>query len=65
MEIKLIITATVENNAVAGVRVAGPVQDKMLCYGMLEMAKDAVREFKPSPVEVPDADTQRKLLGVN
>ena len=27
------------------VQVTGPIQNKMLCYGMLEAAKDAVRDF--------------------
>ena len=35
------------------VSVNGPIQDKMLCYAMLELAKDAIREF---------ADVQAKQL---
>jgi len=30
------------------VTVAGPLVDKTFCYGMLERAKDAIREFDPS-----------------
>jgi hypothetical protein len=29
------------------VQVQGPVQQKLLCYGMLAMARDAIRDFKP------------------
>lgn len=29
----------------SGLNVAGPIDNKVLCYGMLELAKDAVREF--------------------
>lgn len=27
-----------------GIRVEGPVTDKMLCYAMLEMARDAIKD---------------------
>lgn len=30
------------------VRVAGPVGDKLVCYALLEAAKDAVRDFVAS-----------------
>lgn len=30
------------------VRVAGPVGDKLVCYALLEAAKDAVREYVAS-----------------
>lgn len=29
-----------------GVRLSGPLQDKVLCYGMLEAARVAVQEYK-------------------
>ena len=29
------------------VRVSGPIHDKVLCYGLLEAAKDAIRDFRP------------------
>lgn len=33
-----------------GIRVEGPVTDKMLCYAMLEMARDAIKEgTRPEP----------------
>jgi len=35
------------------VSVEGPIADRMLCYGMLEMARDAVREYNPKSVESP------------
>lgn len=28
------------------VQVTGPLPNKLLCYGMLELAKDVIREFK-------------------
>ena len=40
-EAQLIITA------VGGkVSVTGPIQNKALCYGLLECAKDAIRDFQ-------------------
>lgn len=36
------------------VRVHGPVADKVICLGVLEMAKAAVLAFKPSPILHPD-----------
>lgn len=38
-----------------GVQVRGPIHDKMICYAMLEMAKDAIRAHDPSEpkIEVP------------
>ncbi len=32
-------------------QVSGPLYDKMLCYAMLEIARDAVKDYKP--VEQP------------
>lgn len=37
------ITVTLTNNG--QVQVSGPIDNRMLCYGLLEMAKDVVREF--------------------
>lgn len=42
------------NGPPAGVQVTGPIQDKMLCYALLELAKDAIRDFKPSTIVAPD-----------
>lgn len=36
------------------VQVAGPVQDKIACYGALERAKDAVRAWEPPKVILPE-----------
>ena len=34
------------------IRVEGPIFDKVLCYGLLETAKDIIRSYKPK-IEVP------------
>lgn len=51
MDIKLEITMNVETG---NVNVSGPVENKGLCYGMLEMARDAIKDFKPSPIVKPN-----------
>jgi hypothetical protein len=46
------------------INVNGPIANKMLCYGMLEMAKDAIKKFseKQSPiVQVAPGSTVPKL----
>lgn len=35
---------TISVNTNGSVRVEGPVHEKILCYGMLEAAKDAIKE---------------------
>jgi len=40
---KAVMTITIEDNG--AISVNGPIHDKILAYGMLESAKDAVREF--------------------
>lgn len=49
MSIKIIIERTDEGQ----VTINGPINDKILCYGLLETAKDAVREYN---------DSQRKSI---
>lgn len=43
MNIQLIITL---DQATGQIQVQGPIENAMLVYGMLEAAKDAIREFK-------------------
>ncbi len=62
---QLVITANVVGGVVKGVQVSGPVADRFLCYGLIEMARDAIRDYELPAVEVPDASMTRRLLGVN
>ena len=41
MEVKLVIVRLPNGS----VEVSGPIGDKLLCYGLLEAAKDAIRHF--------------------
>lgn len=31
-------------------QVTGPLDNKLLCYGLLEIAKEAIRDFKPPEI---------------
>lgn len=43
--IKLIL----ELNPLDGsVNISGPIHDKILCYGLLELGKDIIRNYKPN-----------------
>gem|GEM_PF-5968735 len=33
-----------------GVQVSGPIHDKGLCYAMLELARDAIKDHKPNSI---------------
>lgn len=35
--------------------ITGPLQDKMLCYALLEIARDAVKDYKAPAIEVAAA----------
>lgn len=51
-QVQLLITMTGER----GVQVTGPIENKLLCYALLEMAKDAIREYRPSSIARPPMD---------
>lgn len=34
-----------------GTTVTGPIEDKMLCYAMLEIARDSIKDFKPAEIQ--------------
>ena len=47
MDIILTITMTP-----AGIQVGGPIHDKLLCMGLLELAKPAILNYDPSKIVV-------------
>jgi hypothetical protein len=50
-QIQLVITMDQATNRMS---LSGPIQDKLLAYGMLELAKDALREYNHDKrIEVP------------
>lgn len=61
------IRLVIEMNAQGGISVNGPINNKALCYGMLEAAKDAVRDYvakQQSPILKPGVqEVERALAG--
>ena len=50
-EVKLVITLNTRGN----VTVEGPIANKVLCYGLLESAKDALRSYEASQQRITPA----------
>ena len=50
MEMSMAIELKITLDQETGVQVAGPIQDKILSYGMLEFAKDAIRDHHKSSI---------------
>jgi len=48
------VTLTITFSQGKPLQVTGPLQDKILCYGLLESARDAIKEFAP-PAVIPAA----------
>lgn len=48
--VQIIITLNPDG---VNINVTGPLDQKVLCYGLLERAKDVVRDYKPSPIIKP------------
>lgn len=46
---------------VGRVRVNGPLHDRVTCYGLLEAAKDAVRDYKPHEPGIEIGEAQQEL----
>ncbi len=45
------------------INVNGPIHDKILCYGLLEIARDIVKDYKPQQVIVPQIVLPPNLRG--
>lgn len=43
------VTLTITIDQDGSVKVSGPLSDKLFCYGLLEMARDSIREFESKP----------------
>lgn len=50
MEVILTITMTPQ-----GIQVGGPIHDKVLCMGLLELAKPAILNYNPNAIQVAPA----------
>lgn len=47
------------------VYVTGPLDNKTLCYAMLEEAKDTVKNFNQTQITIPTPKDLKKLNGNN
>lgn len=47
------VTLTVTMTPDGNVNVNGPIANKVLCYGLLELAKDAIRRYNPERIVRP------------
>jgi hypothetical protein len=45
----------IEMDDKGNITVRGPIENKILCYGLLESAKDAIRNHIPSPILKPNS----------
>ena len=49
MQVPSVLTLTIRLDMSTGnVQLEGPITDKILCYGMLERARDVVKDFDPN-----------------
>lgn len=53
---------TITLTATGQIQVSGPIADKGVCYMLLELARDAIRDFKPPVIQAP-TPPQSNLLG--
>ncbi len=51
------IILTIKMSPSQAVQVSGPINDKGLCYAMLELARDAIKDHKPQAI-IPVAGFQ-------
>ena len=47
---ELVLKITVTRNG--EISVEGPLENKLLCMGILEMAKDAVKNYDPGKIQI-------------
>ena len=68
MKVQLLI----EMNEQGQVNVSGPINQKMLCYGLLDCARDAIKDFTDNaakgphialaqPGDIPDPSRDRRV----
>lgn len=57
----VVITITMSTRG--EININGPLHDKVLCYGLLGIAHDLVRDFKPQQLVVPQLIIPSNLKG--
>ena len=49
----VVVEIRITMNELGQVSVTGPLANRAMVYGMLELAKDAVRDYKASAIVIP------------
>lgn len=49
---KRIVQIVIDLHSNGGVNIHGPLHDKILCLGLLEIAKDLVKSYKPDGSQI-------------
>lgn len=55
------VTLTISITQDGKINVIGPLHDKVLCYGLLEAARDVVRDFKAPTSDILLVKPQPKI----
>jgi hypothetical protein len=55
----------IERNEAGQISVSGPITDKMLCYGLLECAHDAIKDFTDKAQQKIVAPTNGDVLSIS
>lgn len=58
---KAIITITFKDDG--SVDVHGPIEDKILCFGLLRIAEFVIKEYEPTKVVIPNFIPPKDLKG--
>lgn len=54
------VRLVIEMTQAGVVTVTGPVESKVVCYAMIELARDAIKDHKPSLIQPASAAPQVK-----
>lgn len=57
----IVLSITLNNDG--SINVQGPIHDRIVCYGLLEMAKDAIRDRHSQPQNVKDKNLLNAIKG--
>jgi hypothetical protein len=58
------ITITIELNDNGGVKVLAPFDQKMVCYGLLEVAKEIISKMNPVEIVPEEKQESKKIISL-
>ena len=50
---EVVATMVIKLHRDGSAKVAAPLNDKIICYAMHELARDLVKDYRPSPILAP------------